>query len=129
MTNPSLARTPRLQRYFTSTLTAHRLVQFNASLDRNYRSPTITIHDQVRLKCMNTSIAGSFLRAWPRDERKISNQDFIIILRVRLGLPPIQAPCLGEIKCICSGQPILDEEGEHLFVRIYCGRASLDAKD
>jgi len=65
---------------------------------------------------MNTSIAGSFLRAWPRDEWKISNQEFIIILRVRLGLSPIQAPCLGEIKCICSGQPILDEEGEHLFV-------------
>ena len=109
--NLNLFKAPHLQKKLTGALTNSRISTFQ-------RLVSSSIHDKVRIGSLANSMAGNFLAAWPRSDWRLSNEEFLTILRLRHGLPVI--PSHPILQCRCYRHSLVDYLGDHLLCCI-CG--------
>jgi hypothetical protein len=107
----NLPSVPHLQRHLSSGICQQRIRHFR----NNIRTQPI---DFQRLwRSSNSSIAGSFLQAWPKPQWYLTNNEFQVTVRLRLGIP-----CLIDIlptlewRCICRNHPIITYDSTHLLL-------------
>jgi hypothetical protein len=99
---------PHLQHHLCSAVSSQLASLFEINLRRS--PPT----SQVRWHSINQPIAGSFLLAWPKPAWSLTNTQFSVTVRLRLGLPCFEHVCNTLVRCAAENQPI-DGYGLHLL--------------
>jgi hypothetical protein len=105
----NLPSVPHLQHHLCSAVLPHQISNFEASL-----SSALPSH-RVRWLSINQPTSGCFLLAWPKPAWYLTNNQFSVTVRLRLGLPSFEHLSTSSITCKYDGQPI-DQYGLHLLI-------------
>jgi hypothetical protein len=107
---PSLKKTAGLQHLFVNELTKVRVETFKTTLAEPGRSQD----SKIRFLSLQNNVAGKFLYAWPSPKWHMSPDAFRVACLLRLGLP---MPGFHEqVPCICAGDRIHDQFGNHALI-------------
>jgi hypothetical protein len=114
----NLHRQSGIQHLLSAPLVHLRCANFTHRLSE---APT---YYQLTYRSLDQPITGVFLQTWPKQTWSLSNNEFSVLARIRLGLPAITHLVQSDPHCICRNRPKIDRNATHILLCTAAGHHS-----